>query len=110
MILTDGKITDMEDTIDAVVDASFLPISLIIIGIGKADFSDMERLDADVNPLINSKGVRQIRDLVQFVEFNKLENNGNKLAEEVLNEVPSQVEIFHKIINKIPNPPINLQI
>ena len=31
MILTDGLINDMDDTIDALVEASFLPISVIII-------------------------------------------------------------------------------
>ena len=28
-------------------EASELPISIIIVGVGDADFSDMERLDAD---------------------------------------------------------------
>ena len=47
LILTDGEITDMEDTIKAIVDASFLPMSIIIVGVGNADFSNMEILDAD---------------------------------------------------------------
>ena len=47
MILTDGVISDMDDTIKAIVDASFLPMSIIIVGVGNADFTDMEILDAD---------------------------------------------------------------
>lgn len=47
LILTDGEITDMDDTIKAIVDASFLPMSIIIVGIGSADFTNMEILDAD---------------------------------------------------------------
>jgi len=35
MILTDGQIDDMQDAIDELVDASFLQISVIIVGIGK---------------------------------------------------------------------------
>ena len=34
MILTDGVIVDQQETIDALVEGSFLPLSVIIIGIG----------------------------------------------------------------------------
>ena len=42
LILTDGVIHDMEKTIDEIVISSELPISIIIIGIGFADFSAMD--------------------------------------------------------------------
>ena len=45
MILTDGIIDDMSETIDSLVEASFLPISVIIIGIGDADFSNFSQMD-----------------------------------------------------------------
>jgi copine 5/8/9 len=44
LILTDGVITDMDATVDALVDASALPLSVIIIGIGNADFENMDIL------------------------------------------------------------------
>jgi len=47
LILTDGEIHDMEPTKISLVDAAFLPISIIIIGIGNADFTNMEILDGD---------------------------------------------------------------
>ena len=37
----------MAATIDAIVRASFYPMSIIIVGVGGADFSSMEQLDAD---------------------------------------------------------------
>lgn len=46
-ILTDGVINDMQKTIDEIVRGSNLPISVIIVGIGEADFETMEVLDAD---------------------------------------------------------------
>ena len=41
MILSDGQINDMTHTSDALVEASHLPLSVIIIGIGSADFTNM---------------------------------------------------------------------
>lgn len=47
LILTDGIINDMDKTIDLLVKASKLPLSVIILGIGNANFDNMEVLDAD---------------------------------------------------------------
>ena len=41
LILTDGQITDYRETVDELVKGSQLPMSVIIIGIGDADFSSM---------------------------------------------------------------------
>ena len=93
MILTDGAINDIDDTITAIIRASKLAISIIIVGVGKADFTSMEHLDGDEIPLSNDTGIVE-RDIVQFVEFRKYKNNINLLAEEVLKEIPKQVEDF----------------
>ena len=37
----DGVITDMGKTVDRIVDASNLPLSIVIVGVGNADFSNM---------------------------------------------------------------------
>ena len=73
MILTDGIITDMDHTIKAIVEASSLPLSIIIIGVGSADFSAMERLDGDDDKL-SYHGKYASRDIVQFVELNNFFN------------------------------------
>ena len=44
LILTDGKIEDMNETIDVLIEAAKLPISVIIVGIGNDDFAKMETL------------------------------------------------------------------
>ena len=106
MILTDGIIEDMEETINSLVEASFLPISVIIIGIGTADFSLMNILDADIKPLIDNNGRKADRDLVQFVPFNQYENDGQKLAEKVLEEVPRQIVEFYQHKKIGPGEPI----
>ena len=102
MILTDGKIDDIDKTIDELVEGSFLPLSVIIIGVGKYNFSSMKILDADENPLLDSKGVKAVRDLVQFVPFLKYESNPEKLADEVLAEIPRQIIEYYDLKNLDP--------
>ena len=46
-MLTDGAISDMDNTKRAIIAASSLPMSIIIVGVGRADFSAMDLLDAD---------------------------------------------------------------
>lgn len=106
MILTDGQINDMAETIDALVEASLLPISVIIIGIGLANFGNMDILDADDNPLYDRNHRKAARDLVQFVPFKNFQNDGQKLSEEVLEEVPRQVIEYYEQNNIIPGDPI----
>ena len=95
MILTDGIINDMRETIDSIVDASDSPLSIIIVGVGDANFDEMHELDADDNHLRSSRGVLMKRDIVHFVPYRKyLSNTAFGLAEEVLEEVPRQVDEF----------------
>ena len=92
LMITDGVISDMEQTVNAIVRASDLPLSVIIVGVGNADFFKMERLDADDHPLIASNGQRMKRDIVQFVPFNQFKQGDiGRLAKAVLEEVPGQI-------------------
>ena len=63
LILTDGEIHDMENTINCLIQSAKLPLSIIIVDIGNADFEKMEILDGD-NGLENSDGAKAERDLV----------------------------------------------
>ena len=96
LILTDGQISDLQLTIDELVEASFLPISVIIVGIGNGNFGNMDILDADYNPLCDSRKRKADRDLVQFVPFNDYKNDPSKLAEQVLEEIPRQVVEYYQ--------------
>jgi len=57
---------DLDATREAIVKASKLPLSIIIVGVGEEDFSSMEFLDADKRALKHN-GVVAARDIVQFV-------------------------------------------
>lgn len=90
LILTDGAIHDMDATKDLLYELAMEPCSVIIVGVGYADFSAMEELDGDGGRLCNSRGQPLCRDIVQFVEYNRCQARGD-LAEQVLKEVPDQV-------------------
>ncbi len=109
LILSDGIIYDMRETKDLIVECAKYPLSIIIVGIGNADFTDMVQLDGDEVRLRNSSGEPAIRDIVQFVEFNNFKDNGDLslLAEEVLKEVPDQF-VEYMISKKIMPQPIPL--
>uniref|UniRef100_A0A6J0UYH6 Copine-6 n=1 Tax=Pogona vitticeps TaxID=103695 RepID=A0A6J0UYH6_9SAUR len=95
LILTDGVVSDMPEACDAIVRASRLPLSIIIVGIGNADFSDMRELNGDRGMLESDEG-RAVRDIVQFIpvrEFKKAPPNA--LAKYVLAEVPKQVVEYY---------------
>ncbi|XP_013408869.1 copine-8 isoform X2 [Lingula anatina] len=115
LILTDGIITDMPQTKEAIVNAASLPMSIIIVGIGEADFDAMVELDGD-DIRVSSRGRYAERDIVQFVPFRDfIRSNSDmgiskaQLAKEVLEEIPDQFISYMKKHNIKPQPPQAVQ-
>ena len=68
----------------------------------------MNMLDGDEKPVINSRGEKWKRDIVQFVKFEDFKradsvNYGTDLTEEVLKEIPRQVEQYFQRCGKFYN-------
>lgn len=106
LIITDGAIHDFDESVASIVEASHqLPLSIIIIGVGKSNFGSMENLDSDQQLLMDRRGQRASRDIVQFVPFRKYQNNPTALAKEVLAELPKQLTSYMEGKNLIPAPP-----
>jgi len=76
------------------VEASTLPLSIIIVGVGHANFDQMEELDSDKHAMIDRRGRRAARDIVQFVPFREVDGNPKKLAKKVLQELPRQMTTY----------------
>jgi hypothetical protein len=108
LIVTDGIISDMMQTKRAIVQASKSPMSIIICGVGDAEFNAMDELDSD-DVVMKVDGKVAERDIVQFVPMNKFTPQSagpssrssrykitplelqQLLAEEVLREIPDQL-------------------
>uniref|UniRef100_A0A8C5H6C6 C2 domain-containing protein n=1 Tax=Gouania willdenowi TaxID=441366 RepID=A0A8C5H6C6_GOUWI len=119
LMITDGVISDMVQTKEAVVNAAALPLSIIIVGVGPAEFDAMEELDGD-EVRVSSRGRLAERDIVQFVPFRDyIDRSGNhvlsmaRLAKDVLAEIPDQLLSFMKKRHVkgrafVPDPPTSI--
>ncbi|XP_031810557.1 copine-9 isoform X9 [Sarcophilus harrisii] len=121
LIITDGVISDMTQTKEAIVSASSLPMSIIIVGVGPAMFEAMEELDGD-DVRVSSRGRYAERDIVQvapggsmasawFVPFRDyIDRSGNqvlsmaRLAKDVLAEIPEQLLSYMRTHDIQPRP------
>ncbi|KAL6495012.1 Protein BONZAI 1 [Orobanche gracilis] len=105
LIITDGVITDLQETKDAFVMASDLPLSILIVGVGGADFKEMEILDADKGErLESSTGRIASRDIVQFVPFRDVQGAEILVVQSLLAELPSQFLTYVRARGIGPNP------
>jgi hypothetical protein len=100
VILTDGSVSDVEATANGLNQIQQAPLSIVIVGIGDGDFSDMSFLD--------EKGDGQ-RDIAQFVPFGEYADNMDSLTEATLNEIPGQLVDYFVSKDIQPNPPIALE-
>ena len=95
LIISDGKIFDIGETIDNIIEASKFPISFIIIGIGDNVSDDMKKLNGERGKLISSKGETLNKDIVQYVHFNDYADDLNKLTDAVLKYIPDQISNYY---------------
>ncbi|KAI3892383.1 hypothetical protein MKX03_012601 [Papaver bracteatum] len=91
LIITDGVLTDLQETKNALVRASDLPLSILIVGVGGADFKQMEVLDGDNGKRLESDTGRvATRDIVQFVPMRDVQGGQISVVQALLEELPSQ--------------------
>ncbi len=104
--LSVGIINDLESTIDSIVSAADLPLSILIVGVGNADFSQMEALDSDKRKL-RSRGRIARRDIVQFVAMRDFmvggqltPDAGAAVSRALLAEVPGQLLSYMEQVSR----------
>ena len=105
LVIADGSLNDLDETIEQLILLADQPCSVVIVGVGSADFSDMNVLDGDKNR-ISAGGKSASRDLVSFVNFRKITEKGRTvydLANALLGEIPDQLLQFMEKKNLTPN-------
>ena len=105
LIITCGKINDLNNTINALVQARNYPLSVIIIGVGNGPFKDMQALSGNNQPLYNSVNNKMRNNIVTFIPFNKYKNNNgiNLLQEKIWEKIPQQISQYFQNKNILPN-------
>lgn len=93
LIFTDGAVSDVQATAKCIAEASSAPLSIVIVGVGTANFSSMQFLDD------HSGGQR---DIAQFVEFNKHSNSSQALTSATLDEIPGQLVAYFESMGIAP--------
>lgn len=88
LILTDGAVSDIQQTRRSLENARDAPMSVVIVGIGSADFSAMQFLDDF------QEGITGGRDICTFVEFSRFKNNRSALSKATLSQIPKQLVDF----------------
>jgi hypothetical protein len=86
LIVTDGAMSDVQATARCIELVHDSPMSIVMIGVGNADFSGMRFLDD-----LRKSGKR---DIVQFVPFNQHCQDPIDLSSTTLQEIPEQLVGF----------------
>eukprot|EP00553_Chaetoceros_curvisetus_P009217 CAMPEP_0204614494 /NCGR_PEP_ID=MMETSP0717-20131115/2183_1 /ASSEMBLY_ACC=CAM_ASM_000666 /TAXON_ID=230516 /ORGANISM="Chaetoceros curvisetus" /LENGTH=586 /DNA_ID=CAMNT_0051627163 /DNA_START=49 /DNA_END=1809 /DNA_ORIENTATION=- len=99
LILTDGAVSDVAATARCINEIKNAPLSIVIVGIGSADFGAMQFLDDNASDI----------DIAQFVEFNAHKHDSGSLTNATLQEIPTQLESYFQRHGIMPNPPIQVE-
>jgi hypothetical protein len=103
VILVDDVVSDYQKTVDEIVESSYQGLSILIIGIGPADFTQMEGLNQH-NVLKSAAGKNMQRKNVVFVWLEKLlkqagDQGLRQVAAWALIDIPTQIAEFGKSSN-----------
>eukprot|EP00850_Spirogloea_muscicola_P001471 SM000005S17268 [mRNA] locus=s5:1103464:1108359:+ [translate_table: standard] len=90
VIITDGVVVDLEATITAVVQASYLPMSIFIIGLGDASFNRMEVFETKKQKLRTAAGVAAARAAISFAAMRD-HKTAKEVSQRMLVELPAAV-------------------
>ena len=97
-MINPSNINDYKDCVDVFIQASFLPLSFVIIGIGENDnnFNLIKKL-CDENE--DNIGKKRIRNNTNFIAIKDFKQNLNKIQDEYLKKIPEQLCEFYFINN-----------
>ena len=102
-IVTRGNIeqSDIQNTIDAIIESSYLPLTIFIIGVGKNDFTKMKMVGKDHK--CSSLGMEKMRNNVLFASLiDDFSNDDEKLISWCIKELSKQIINFYDLIKSSP--------
>jgi hypothetical protein len=101
LIFTNGRVHSVEKTVAALDEVHGEPLSIVIIGVGPADFdNDMQFLD-------DRRQSKHKRDNVKFVDMKAHKRDEDGLTEATLKEIPKQLVDYFVSKGIHPNAPVD---
>ena len=93
---------DYQKCIDLFVANTYLPLSIIVVGIGDKEFKEIKNL-INKNRIFSSEGLERVRNNIYFVSMKNCNYNNEILKNKCLKEIPRQVVEFYKINKTSPD-------
>ena len=103
-IITRGILdkSDIKDTIDSIIESSYLPLTTFIIGVGKNDYSQMMKI-FNKRHKASSIGMQKMRDNIYFVSLvDNFSNNSHELISWCLTKLSQQIMSYYDLIKVSP--------
>ena len=67
--MTEGRIEDLKETINATVRASVQPLSIIIVAMNRDNYAQIKALESSRESPLYSKDLNDFANNVQIIEF-----------------------------------------
>lgn len=92
---------DINNTLDAIIESSYLPLSIIIINVGRSELGKMNNIFNSI-PNKSYVGTEKKRDNVLFTSLYNYEGNIEKMFELCFKEIVKQMLFFYDSIECTP--------
>lgn len=94
--------SDIKDTIDSIIESSYLPLTTFIIGVGNNDYSQMMKF-FNKKHKASSIGMLKMRDNIYFVSLvDNFSNNSHELISWCLTKLSQQIISYYDLIKCSP--------
>lgn len=91
LLFANNDITEEKEFINNIIFSSSLPISIVIVGLGKGPFTKLEKIEENFLNLKNYEGNHPQRKCIKFVSFNDNKKNVQSTVKKSLINIPDEM-------------------